>query len=256
MRAFVAFLKKECLAQLRGGKLAILLGVFFLLGIMNPAVAKLTPWLLETLSESVEGGIALPTVTEITALDCWVQFYKNLPIGLIVFIIVEGGIFTREYSSGTLVLSLTKGLSRYKVVLAKAAVLTVLWSVCYLLCFAITYISGDLFWDNSVAGNICFAVFSWWLFGMLAVALVTLFSILSASSVGVYLGTGGVILASYAVGMLPKVGKYLPTMLADGNSLINGTLGAGDYTAATVITSVLIVGSLSLAVPIFNKKQM
>lgn len=256
MRAFVAFLKKECLSQLRGGKLAILLGVFFLLGIMNPAVAKLTPWLLEMLSETAEGGIALPTVTEVTALDCWMQFYKNLPVGLIVFVILEGGIFTREYSSGTLVLSLTKGLARYKVILAKAAVLTAIWSVCYLICFAITYISGDLFWDNSVAGNIGFAAFLWWLFGMLAVALMTLFSTLATSSVGVYLGTGGVLLVSYAVGMLPRVGKYLPTMLADGNSLIYGTLDAGEYTVAIVVASVLTVGSLALSVPIFNKKQM
>lgn len=256
MKSFLAFLKKEWLAHLRGGKLPILLGVFLLLGVMNPAVAWLTPWLLETLSASVEGGMVIPTVTEVTSLDCWVQYYKNLPIGLIVLIILEGGIFTREYSSGTLVLSLTKGLSRYKVVLAKASVLAAVWSVCYLLCFGITYVCSEVIWDNSVAHNILLSAFSWWLFGLFTVALVILFSTLSPSSVGVYLGTGGVVLFCYLVGLLPKIGKYLPTALADGNSLIYGVKEAGEYTHAIIITATLTVLCFAASVPIFNKRRV
>ena len=39
--------------------------------------------------------------------------------GLIAFVLLQSSIFTREYTSGTLTLSLTKGLARYKVVLSK-----------------------------------------------------------------------------------------------------------------------------------------
>ena len=49
----IAFWKKEWLEQLRSGKLIILGILFVLFGIMNPAVAKLTPWLLEAMADSL-----------------------------------------------------------------------------------------------------------------------------------------------------------------------------------------------------------
>ena len=156
MKSLIAFTKKELVARIRSFKLIILAAVFVFLGIMNPAVAKLTPALFEMLAPLMEGsGLQIGTVT-VSALDSWVQFFKNAPMGLIVFIVLEGNTFTKEYGSGTLVLSLTKGLSRYKVVVAKAAVMQALWTVLYFLSFGITYLGNMLFWDNSVAKELMF----------------------------------------------------------------------------------------------------
>ena len=135
----MAFLKKDFLEQARTGKLLILLILFVLFGIMNPAVAKLTPWLLEMMADSLEASGMVVTEVTVTAMDSWVQFFKNIPMALIAFVLLEGGILTGEYQSGTLVLSLTKGLKRHQVLGSKAMVLTLLWTVCYWLCFAITY---------------------------------------------------------------------------------------------------------------------
>ena len=44
MNGFFAFLKKELFELSRSGKLIIFGFVFVLFGIMNPAIAKLTPW--------------------------------------------------------------------------------------------------------------------------------------------------------------------------------------------------------------------
>ena len=122
MRAFFAFLKKELLESARSGRLLLLLILFGVFGIMNPAVAKLTPWLLEVMGEELaESGMVITEVT-VDALTSWTQFFKNIPMALIAFVLVYGGIFTKEYESGTLILVLTKGISRYKVLLAKATV--------------------------------------------------------------------------------------------------------------------------------------
>ena len=51
----MAFLKKKWMELCRTGRLLILLLIFILFGILNPALAKLTPWLMETLSESLCG---------------------------------------------------------------------------------------------------------------------------------------------------------------------------------------------------------
>lgn len=256
MKSLFAFMKKEFTEQLRSGRLMILGLLFVLFGIMNPAIAKLTPWLLETMADSLAESGMIVTDVKVSAMDSWVQFFKNMPMGLIAFVLLESSIFTKEYTSGTLVLSLTKGLERYKVVVSKTVVLTALWTVGYWLCFGITYGYNAYFWDNSIAQNLIFSVVCWWLFGVMVVALMVLFSTVSNTNTGVLLGTGGVVLASYLVGLLPECSKYLPTVLADGNSLIYGIKEENAYTAAVIIAVVATILCLIVSVPIFNKKQL
>ncbi len=256
MRSLFAFIKKECMEQLRSGRLWITLTLFVLLGIMNPAVAKLTPWLLEVMADSLSESGMIITQVKVSAMDSWMQFYKNLPIGLIAFVLLQGAVFTKEFSSGTLVLSLTKGLGRYKVVVSKTVVLGTIWTLGYWICFGITYLYNSYFWDNSVAQNLLLSVVCWWLFGVFVISLMTLFSTVSASSTGVLLGTGAIVLVSYVVGLLPKLSKYAPTHLMDGNSLIYGVAKAEDYPAAIIITSTLALACFLASIPIFNKKQL
>ena len=256
MKSLFAFTKKELLEQLRSGKLAILGIIFLIIGIMNPAVAKMTPWMLEMLADSLqENGISVTEVT-VSAMDSWVQFYKNIPIGLIAFILMQSSIFTKEYESGTLILSLTKGLLRSKVVISKATVLTSLWSIYYWLCFAVTYVYNAYFWDNSIAQNLAFSAVSMWIFGIFAIALLMLFSTIASSSSYVLLGCAGVIITSYLLGFIPKISKFIPTALTDGNSLIYGKIAANEYTAALIITAVLSLINLGVCIPIFNKKKL
>ena len=92
---FFTFTGKEFMELRRNGRLLIFLIVFVVLGVMNPATAKLTPWLLKTMADSLEAtGI---TVTEytVTAMDSWVQYFKNMPtIGLLFTVVMFGGFFT------------------------------------------------------------------------------------------------------------------------------------------------------------------
>ena len=151
MKSFIAFLKKEVFECIRSGELTFFCILFLIFGIMNPAIAKLTPWMLETLSDSLaEQGMMVTEVT-VNALTSWTQFFKNIPIALIVFVFLYSGIFTKEYETNTLILILTKGLSRYKVVFAKFFVMFTMWTIGYLLCFAVTYGYNAFFWDNSIA---------------------------------------------------------------------------------------------------------
>ncbi len=256
MKSLFAFLKKEMTEQLRAGRILFLGILFVLFGIMNPAVAKLTPWMMEQMADSLADiGMNVTEVT-VTAMDSWVQFFKNIPMALIAFVLLEGSIFTKEYRSGTLILSLTKGLARYKVVVAKTAVLTLLWTAGYWLCYGITYAYNAYFWDNSVAQSLAFSAVVWWIFGLWVIALMVLFSTLSSSNTGVLCGTGGVVFASCLLGMLPKLTRYLPTMLTDGNSLIYGLKEPTDYTAALIVGGIFSVASFAVSLTVFNKKQL
>lgn len=256
MNTLFAFIKKEYMEHLRSGRLLILIALFFLFGIMNPAVAKLTPWLLEVMADSLAESGMIVTDVKVSAMDSWVQFFKNMPMGLIAFVLLEGGILTGECASGTLVLSLTKGLQRYKVIFSKSIVLISLWSVCYWLCFIVTYGYNAYFWDNTIAKNLIFSTFCWWVFGLFVMALIILFSAISKSNTGVLGGTGIVVLGCYLLALLPKCTQYMPTFLADGNSLIHGVKTPGEYTITLIVVATAVLVCLLSAVPVFNKRQL
>ena len=256
MRSLIAFLKKELMEQSRTSKLVLLGILFTLFGLMSPVIAKLTPLMVEMMAETMAQSGMIVTEVTVTALDCWTQFYKNVPLALMAFVLVESSIFTREFETGTLLLSLTKGLDRYKVVVAKTVVLLTLWTVGYWLCFGITYAYSVYFWDNSIVQHLWLGAVYLWVFGVLIVGLMMLFSTLSGSNTGVLVGAGGVVLVSYLLSMVPKISKYLPTQLMDGTSLVYGKLTPEDYTAALIITAALSAACFIISIPVFNKKSV
>lgn len=256
MKSLCAFTKKELTEHFRSGRFLILLIVFILFGIMNPAMAKLTPWLLETLSDSLaESGLTVSSVS-VDASTSWVQFFKNIPMGLIIFVLLEGGIFTKEYESGTLVLALTKGLERRKVIISKTIILTLLWSLCYWLCYAVTYAYNAYFWDNSIMHSLAVAAFCWWLLGLWTTLLIVLFSSMAKQSSAVLLGTGGVFLIAYIINLFPKLKEYSPAHLMDIAPLTAGIEAPSAYTAAVIISAVTCVVFFAASIPIFNRKQL
>ena len=256
MKPLIAFMKKEYLEAVRTGKIIILSLLFVLFGIMNPAIAKLTPWMMEMLSDTIaESGLSVTNI-QVDAMTSWAQFFKNIPIVLIAFVLILCDIFTKEYRSGTLLLVLTKGLSRYKVVLAKTVLLLSLWSFGYWLSFAITYGYNAYYWDNGVAENLFFSSAIWWLFGVWVICLIVLFSSLLQNNTGVSLGVGGTVVLSYLLSVIPKVKGYLPTMLMDASPLLNGSEGRDAYIKAIIVAAVFCVICIAVSIPTMNKKQL
>lgn len=256
MKTWNALMKKEWMEQVRTGKLMILGAIFVLFGIMNPAIAKLTPWLLKTMADSLAESGMIITDISVSALDSWVQFFKNMPIALIIFVLVEGGIFTREYQSGTLVLTLTKGLDRKMVVLTKAVILFLLWSVGYWLCFGITYGYNKYFWDNAVANHLLFSVTGWWLFGAWVIALMVLFSSAATANTGVFLGAGGIALAAYLMTIFPRLKTYSPAMLTEANALIYGKEEPTEYMTAIAVAAMTGILCLAGSLILIKKKKL
>lgn len=256
MRTFIAFTKKEFLEQVRTNKLLILTLVFIFIGILNPLTALLTPWILEMFSESMEGSGVIIGEIEVTALDSWMQFYKNIPIAFIVFLLVQSSIFSKEYQKGTLTLVLTKGFERYKIIISKFLTIISLWTIGYWLCFIITYSYNIYYWDNSIVSNLLFSGVCWYLLGIFILSLFTLFSVLSNSNSISLTLTGIVVFTLYMIGLIPKIAKYVPTVLGDGNSLIYGIEEASYYLPGVIISIFISILLLLVSILIFNKKKL
>lgn len=251
MRRFVAFFKKEAFAHWRSGRLFLLTLLFVLFGVMNPAFAMLTPHLLEMFEESMAtSGITIGTVT-VSAMDSWLQFFKNIPMALLAFVLLESTLFTQEYQSGTLILALTKGLTRPQVLLSKGLLLALLWSAGYWLCAAITYAYNAYYWDNAVAINLSTALVNWWLFGLWMADLMLLFSTTSRTNIGVLGGCASAVLLCTLLGFFPKCTDLMPTVLTGGSAIISG--GALPQSPVYLLTTAFILLALALSVSLFNK---
>ncbi len=256
MTQFMAFMKKECMELLRTGKFLIITVLFILFGVMNPAIAKLTPWMMETISESLEGSGLTITEAKVDALTSWMQFYKNVPMALIVFLLMFSGILAMEYQKGTLINMITKGLSRWKVVAAKSVVLLLLWSYGYWMCYGITYVYNAYFWENGIAKDLGFAAFCVYMLGVWLISLLMFFSTLCSSGSAVAVGTGGVLFILYLFSIVPDWKEYLPTYLMGASGLLSGTGSTNDYATALVVTGILTVVQLGVAVVVFNRRNV
>ena len=240
MRVYKAFLKKEFMEMARSGKLVALGIIFILFGIMNPAIAKLTPALMKMVSESMEEmGIVFENVA-VTDMVSWTQFYKNVPMALIIFLVMFSGIVTAEYQKGTIVPMLTKGISPVTVFLSKYTAVLLTWTAGYVLTFCITYFYNEYFWGNA-AKNIVYTAVCSYVLGIFLLSVMMLMSIICKGNTSVIVATAIIFFVMYMLGIIPAVKDYLPTKLMDWNELMVGKSASSDYTVSMVITITISV---------------
>lgn len=256
MKQFTAFIRKEFMELTRTGKLFILTVLFVLFGIMNPAIAKLTPWMMEIMSDNLtETGFTVTSV-DVNALTSWTQFYKNMPVLLIVFLLLFSSTLTLEYQKGTLVNMITKGMKRWKILVSKAVSMSLTWTAGYWLCYGITYGYNAYFWDNRIASRLFFPAFCFYLAGLWLISLLLLLSVIFRTNSTVVITAGGAFLAFYLLGLLPGIKKYLPVYLMGSSGLLTGSGEISGYYPAILFTVMLCAANMTAAILFFNKKNI
>lgn len=254
MTGYLAFLKKEFFEYTKTFKLFIMLMVFAVFGITNPLTAKLLP---EILGSLIPDSVVI-TLPEPTAYDAWTQFFKNATqIGLLVMVILFSSVLSSELSKGTLINLLTKGLSRTAVILSKYTCMILLWTTSIALCFGLTYGYTVYLFPGAEASNLLFSVFCLWLFGCFLLAALLFSAVLTKSSYGCLLITGGAVAACMLVNIIPAAHRYNPISLATDNmALITNSVEPSSLHISILVSSVLSLLFVSLSALIFRKKQL
>jgi len=253
MRAFTVFCKKEFTESVRTYKFAILLAVFVLLGVMSPMTAKIMPDIIGSMDLN---GIKIE-LPEPTPADAWAQFFKNVgQIGMLIVAIVFSGIMANEFSRGTLINLLTKGLRRDTVILAKFTAATLIWTLAYILCLGVTAAYIVYYWGIDVHSPVL-AFSGLWLFGEMLIALLIFGGILFANFYGSLAVAGGVIIALNLVEIAPKTAKYNPTSLAGGTlALLIGEKNADEFVPAIIVTIAVIALLIVASAVVFGRKRV
>lgn len=254
MTHFIAFLKKEILESIRTYKLFIMLTVFVLFGVMNPLAAKLTPLIIETL---IPDGSLIP-IPEPIALDSWAQFFKNInQMGLLVTIIIFSGILVTEFSKGTLINILTKGLSRKAVILSKYVSMILIWIVSIIASFIVTWAYTVYMFPAGEVNNLFFSVFCLWLYGSFLLSLLVFSSTLTNTNYGSLIIVGITVVICMLLNIIPNFQKYNPISLSTKNmELLTAALSPNYLYNAIGITVIIIVVLTISSILIFNKKEI
>jgi ABC-2 type transport system permease protein len=256
MKTLIAFIKKECLELSRSMKVLFVSIIFFIFGVMNPAFAKLTPFLMEKMSSSLkEAGIVVKDV-KVDAMTSWTQYYKNLGMALLIFVIILSSILTKEYAKKTLVQVLGKGFKRYKVIISKTLVITAFWTYAYLIMYLVTYVYNDFYWNNDIVKNLHFSAFIYWLFGIWIMSMIILFSTISKGNIQVLVLIGILLFAINILQMFFEVDKLSPLKLMDGLNILNGETKVSDYYLSIIIAILLSSLNIASAIFVFNKREI
>ena len=108
----------------------------------------------------------------------------------------------------------------------------------------------------NISLSLWFSAVCWWVFGLWVTALMLFVSVVARTGTGVLLGTGGVVLGCWVLGMFPKCRTYVPTYLTDGNSLIYGVSDPTEYVPSLILVAVTTLLFLILSIPVFNRKVL
>ncbi len=252
MMKILVFTKKEFIENIRSYKILMTLVVFMLFGCINPITAKLTP---QILAEFMPPGMVV-SVGDPTAIDAWVQFFKNMPMQLILILILFSSIIATEYQKGTLINVFTKGLRRRYVILSKYLFLCTMWTIGYVLCFLITYGYTIYLFPDDVP-NLVFAAFCMWLFGIFLLAIFLLGNVIISQMYGGLLFSGISYVVGMTLGLFPDITKYNPLRLAAENlGIIQQKTQLNDYTPVILIVTICVIGLVTLSCMIFDRKEI
>ena len=162
MKGYIAFVKKEFVENLKNYRFLILFAIFAIFGMSSAFLAKFTPEIIAAF------GAGLEITEEPVALDAWQQFFKNISgIGFSAFIILFGSCMSSEYSKGTLLLLVTKGLARPSVIMAKYTVAAVSMTVSFWVSFVGAYGYTYYLWPDASLSNVVPSAFFMWMIGFL-----------------------------------------------------------------------------------------
>lgn len=252
MRGFTAFVKKECMENVKNHRLLILTAVFLIFGITNAPLAKYTPDILSALADG------LTMNAEPIALDAWTQFFKNNSgIGMSAVIILFGGMLASEYTRGTLVLMVTKGLPRRTIILAKYVVSVLIMSLCYWLSFAVTYIYTAYYWPGNALSHTVLAAAALWLIGFFYLAVLLLGGVLFRQTFSAILFTGGIVALLSLANVFDLGSTMNPIRLTGDNlAIIEGSVKIADLFGSFVVTAVCTIVALVAAVKLFERKAL
>lgn len=253
--SFTAFLKKEITEAYKTPKAIILGALFLFFGILSPLTAKYMNEILALAGQQQGFNIELPPST---FLQSYEQFFKNnYFMMIIVTILIFAGSVAEEKSRGTVVLVLTKCLSRPAFIMGKLIAAILIFTASYAAAAAICMFYTSLMFPEYMNIGILTAMLLFWLYGCLMISLTILVSILSKSMTSAAVSGFVCFALISALAAMPYIGEYTPGILQGlSGELSNGTKTPGEALIPALVTIAAGTAAIVVGLSIFRKQEL
>ncbi|MFZ5989051.1 MAG: ABC transporter permease [Bacillota bacterium] len=248
----LAFLMKEIKEILKTHKIFILPAVFLFFAFSSPLTAKYINEILKSI-----GGVDI-TLPEPTYLDSYAQFFKNFnSICMIVLILSFMGTVVDEKVKGSVILVLTKHVSRMQFVTSKFIAAVVFFTVSYALsalaCIYYTYLLFPKFYNE----NLWLSIVLFWIYGVFVISITVFSSTISKSHMmAAIFGFIGYI-AAPLITYIPVIGRFTPGQLESlSMDILTGVKTVGDTVGPVIVTLLVIMLFLTGSVMVFRKQEV
>ncbi|MFL5675783.1 MAG: ABC transporter permease, partial [Chloroflexota bacterium] len=212
MSATTVLVRKELLESWRTMRLPIVGGLFLVVGLISPLLARFLPEIIKAAAGDELPAIPIPTPVAADAVN---QVWKNLAqFGAFAAIVLAMGSVATERDRGTAAFVLSKSVSRGAFLGSKVAGLGLVLGLCTALAVAVGWVyTAILFEPLPVAGWIAFAALAW--LGLAAWAAITFLASTVTGSTAAAAGVGfGALIVLSILTAIPNAGQFLPGGLA------------------------------------------
>jgi ABC-2 type transport system permease protein len=258
MTGFAILLRKELLESWRTLRLPVVVGLFLLVGLSSPLLARFLPEIIEAAAGDALGSIEVPTPTTADAVD---QLIKNLgQFGALAAILLAMGSVATELERGTAAFILAHPVRRGAFLAAKAAALGVVLAFAVAAAVAVAWVyTAILFEPMPVGGWVVMGVMVWLTLAAWA-ALTFLASTLTGSALAAA-GLGFVALLGLSIAAaIPAVAQVTPAGLtAPALAAAGGPSSGGDpvdVLLPVVATCLWLAGALALSAVAFRRREI
>jgi ABC-2 type transport system permease protein len=253
MNGYIAFVKKEITENIRNYKTLIMIALFVIFGIFSPLSARFMSEIISSLAPDLQ-----ITLNEPTALDSWQEFYGNVSsLGMSLMLIIFCSCLSSEYSKGTLVNMLTKGLSRPAVIMGKFTVTVLIMTISYWISFVIAYGYTEYFWAGAALPHMFFAAFCLWILGIMYLSTLILGCVIfrqAFPSVLFILVVSGIMGRARMIEPLKKFNPF--NLTVDNLGLLYVESTVSEMFLPIFIALIISAIFLTAAISLFNKKQV
>lgn len=256
MSGGAVLLRKELLESWRTMRLPIVAGLFLLVGLSSPLLAKFLPEIIKAAAGDQFVGVEVPIPVPAHAAD---QLWKNLAqFGAFAAIVLAMGAVATERDRGTAAFILSKSVSRGAFIGAKVAAIGGVLAVCTALAVLVGWIyTAILFEPLPVGGWIAMALLAW--LGLAAWAALTFLgsTVTGSTAAAAGLGFGALLVLSIA-SAVPNVGRFLPGGLGGPAIALAAGMPAetSDVLTPVIATSVLIAISIGASMWSFRRQEL
>ena len=256
MAGFRILVRKELLESWRTLRLPVVGGLFLVVGLTSPLLAKFLPEIVKAAGGDQLSGLQIP---EPVVGDAVLQLWKNLSqFGAFAAIILAMGSVATERDRGTAAFVLSKTVSRGAFLAAKVAAIGIVLAIAVALAVTVGWFyTAILFEPMPIGGWVGLAILAW--LALTAWAALTFLGSTVTGSVAAAAGLGFIAWLGLSIAAaIPNLGRFLPGGL-DGPAV---AMGAGtavelpDVLTPVVSTMVIVAIALVVAWRSFRRQEL